>query len=129
MADTPDVPYVTPPSQSTVTYLNLALPPSWGNALCACFFLLSVSVSIHGAVSGFLPVLYEYLLKSWRTVPEEASDSDIALAELTESQKLLPTQRQRLTGRRILLLWLPALCDLTGTTVRNFFFCGTVSDV
>ena len=25
---------------------------------------------------------------------------------------------ERLTGRRILLLWLPALCDLTGTTVR-----------
>ena len=25
---------------------------------------------------------------------------------------------EKLTGRRILLLWLPALCDLTGTTVR-----------
>ena len=34
---------------------------------------------------------------------------------LSESQKFPP---ERLTGRRILLLWLPALCDLTGTTVR-----------
>ena len=79
-------------------------------------------------VSGFLPVLYEYLSKSWRAgsiqLPEEASDS--TLAELSESQKFPP---QRLTGRRILLLWLPALCDLTGTTVRNFLFCGTVSDM
>ncbi|KAH9058836.1 hypothetical protein EDB87DRAFT_1625632 [Lactarius vividus] len=66
----------------------------------------------------FLPVLYEYLSKRWRSasiqLPEE--DSDSSLAELSESQKLQP---QKLTGRRILLLWLPALCDLTGTTLMN----------
>ena len=68
------------------------------------------------AVSGFLPLLYEYLSKYWRTgsiqLPEDDSDS----SELSESQKL---PLQKLTGRRIFLLWLPALCDLTGTTVRN----------
>jgi hypothetical protein len=37
---------------------------------------------------------------------------------LSESHKFPP---ERLTGWRILLLWLPALCDLTGTTVRTFF--------
>jgi hypothetical protein len=72
------------------------------------------------AVSGFLPVLYGYLSKRWRSssiqLPEE--DSDSSLADLSESQKL---PLQRLTGRRILLLWLPALCDLAGTTVRDFF--------
>ena len=37
---------------------------------------------------------------------------------LDESHKF---PQERLTGWRILLLWLPALCDLTGTTVRTFF--------
>jgi hypothetical protein len=46
---------------------------------------------------------------------EESTDD--TLGELSESQKVSP---ERLTGRRILLLWLPALCDLTGTTVRVF---------
>ncbi|KAH8993267.1 hypothetical protein EDB86DRAFT_3235009 [Lactarius hatsudake] len=71
-----------------------------------------------GEMLCFLPVLYEYLSKRWRTasiqLPEE--DSDSTLAELSESQKLQP---KKLTGRRILLLWLPALCDLTGTTLMN----------
>ena len=65
-------------------------------------------------------MLYEFLSKRWRTgsiqLPEE--DSDDSLAELSESQKL---PLKRLSGRRILLLWLPALCDLTGTTVRTLF--------
>ncbi|KAI9442501.1 hypothetical protein H4582DRAFT_1928802 [Lactarius indigo] len=71
-----------------------------------------------GEMLCFLPVLYEYLSKRWRAgsiqLPE--GDSDSTLAELTESQKLQP---QKLTGRRVLLLWLPALCDLTGTTLMN----------
>ncbi|KAH8993272.1 hypothetical protein EDB86DRAFT_2929604 [Lactarius hatsudake] len=71
-----------------------------------------------GEMLCFLPVLYEYLSKRWRTasiqLPEEDSDSN--LAEVAESQMLQP---KKLTGRRILLLWLPALCDLTGTTLMN----------
>ncbi|KAI9456519.1 hypothetical protein BJY52DRAFT_550902 [Lactarius psammicola] len=90
-----------------------------GEMLCAFLFLsLPPCLRPSWAVSGFLPVLYEYLSKRWRAasiqLPEE--DSDSSLAELSESQKLPP---QRLTGRRILLLWLPALCDLTGTTLMN----------
>lgn len=71
---------------------------------------------------GFLPVLFTTLSARWRTLsapsirlPDEPSDDD--LDGLSESQKY-PVER--LTGRRILLLWLPALCDLTGTTVRTF---------
>jgi drug/metabolite transporter (DMT)-like permease len=71
-----------------------------------------------GEMLCFLPVLYEFIAKRWRAgsirLPEE--DSDGSLADLSESQKLPP---QELTGRRILLLWLPALCDLTGTTLMN----------
>jgi hypothetical protein len=43
---------------------------------------------------------------------------------LDESHKF---SQERLTGWRILLLWLPALCDLTGTTVRTFF--ATIGEV
>lgn len=108
---------MSPPlSVSTATHLT-ALTPSWGNALWVSFSLLLLPrLRPSWAVSGFLPVLYELLAKRWRAgsiqLPEEDSDAD-----LSESQKLPP---QKLTGRRILLLWLPALCDLTGTTVRSF---------
>jgi drug/metabolite transporter (DMT)-like permease len=71
-----------------------------------------------GEMLCFLPVLYEFIAKRWRAgsirLPEE--DSDSSLEDLSESQKLPP---QKLTGRHILLLWLPALCDLTGTTLMN----------
>jgi hypothetical protein len=68
---------------------------------------------------GFLPVLYTMLSARLRPSPVELPDesTDGTLDELSESQKVPP---ERLTGRRILLLWLPALCDLTGTTVRVF---------
>ena len=65
-------------------------------------------------------MIYTALSARWRAssirLPEEPSDD--ALEELSESQKSVP---ERLTGRRILLLWLPAVCDLTGTTVRSHF--------
>lgn len=67
--------------------------------------------------TGFLPVLYTTLSARWRApsvqLSEESSD---ALDDLSESQKL---PLEKLTGWRIMLFWLPALCDLTGTTVRT----------
>ncbi|KAI0256285.1 hypothetical protein BJV78DRAFT_1118237 [Lactifluus subvellereus] len=71
-----------------------------------------------GEMLCFLPMLYTTLSARWRAssiqLPEDSPDD--TLEDLSESQKLPP---QRLTGRRILLLWLPALCDLTGTTLMN----------
>ncbi|KAH9978947.1 hypothetical protein BGW80DRAFT_1281977 [Lactifluus volemus] len=71
-----------------------------------------------GEMLCFLPVIYTALSARWRAssirLPEEPSDD--TLEDLSESQKFVP---ERLTGRRILLLWLPALCDLTGTTLMN----------
>jgi hypothetical protein len=96
---------------------------SWRNALYVLFlpFFLPLSRTDRYC-PGFLPVLFTTLSARWRTLsapsirlPDEPSDDD--LDGLSESQKY-PVER--LTGRRILLLWLPALCDLTGTTVRTF---------
>jgi len=56
------------------------------------------------------------LRTSFVQLPDDPSDD--TLDDLSESPKILP---ERLTGRRILLLWLPALCDLAGTTVRGLF--------
>ncbi|KAH9954132.1 hypothetical protein BC827DRAFT_1144571 [Russula dissimulans] len=71
-----------------------------------------------GEMLCFLPVLYTTVASRWRTpsvhLPDESSDD--TLEDFSESQKTSP---ERLTGRRILLLWLPALCDLTGTTLMN----------
>lgn len=71
-----------------------------------------------GEMLCFLPVLYTIVASRWRTpsvhLPDESSED--TLEDFSESQKTSP---ERLTGRRILLLWLPAICDLTGTTLMN----------
>jgi hypothetical protein len=73
----------------------------------------------HPCWVGFIPILYSSLSARWRKpsirLPDESPDD--TLDGLSESQKFPP---ERLTGRRVLLLWLPAVCDLTGTTVRTF---------
>lgn len=86
-------------------------------------FFLAVSRTLtdvslaHPRWVGFIPILYSTLSTRWREssvrLPDEASDD--TLDGLSESQKV---PQEKLTGRRVLLLWLPALCDLTGTTVR-----------
>jgi hypothetical protein len=66
-------------------------------------------------------MLYTALSARWRSssvqLPDDSTDD--TLDDFSETPKIQP---ERLTGRRILLLWLPALCDLTGTTVRTFTF-------
>ena len=86
-------------------------------------FFLAVSRTLadvslaHPRWVGFIPILYSALSTRWREssirLPDESSED--TLNDLSESQKV---PQEELTGRRVLLLWLPALCDLTGTTVR-----------
>ncbi|TFY74649.1 hypothetical protein EWM64_g9363, partial [Hericium alpestre] len=74
----------------------------------------------------FLPVLYNYISARSRASPVQLpadSDTDIDTAaapdvyvDNEEEPKPAPLH---LTGWRVLLLWLPALCDLTGTTLMN----------
>jgi hypothetical protein len=75
----------------------------------------------HPCWVGFIPILYSALSARWRKSPVRLPDesSDDTLDDLSESQKF---PQEKLTGRRVLLLWLPALCDLTGTTVRTFTY-------
>jgi hypothetical protein len=49
---------------------------------------------------------------------EEGDDDEEARESLLATPKPKPLT---LSGPRILLLWLPAICDLTGTTVRTAF--------
>jgi drug/metabolite transporter (DMT)-like permease len=71
-----------------------------------------------GEMLCFIPILYSTLSARWPKssirLPEESPDD--TLDGLSESQKV---PQKKLTGRRVLLLWLPALCDLTGTTLMN----------
>jgi len=57
---------------------------------------------------GFLPVIFAWLRKQGGSVQLEAEPSN----------KLELTARP-LSGWKVLLLWIPAACDLTGTTVRR----------
>ena len=67
-----------------------------------------------GETLCFLPVLYTWLRSrqsSIKLAPSPASED--------EDLSGLPNKMLPLTGRRMFLMWLPALCDLTGTTVRS----------
>jgi hypothetical protein len=67
----------------------------------------------------FLPVIFawaraKYMASSPSIQLEEEGEED----ESTPANKIVPAPLLPLTGWKILLLWIPALCDLTGTTVR-----------
>ncbi|KAJ7685017.1 hypothetical protein DFH06DRAFT_1157146 [Mycena polygramma] len=66
-----------------------------------------------GEMLCFLPVIYTFL-QSRRQSPVHLPSEDDALVP----NKLEP-QPEQLTGWKILLLWIPAACDLTGTTLMN----------
>lgn len=83
---------------------------------------------------GFLPVLYAYLSAQYKLrtakvtppvhLPTDSDNEDDLLAPpLTENgaehviPKELAPESRPMHGWRYLLLWLPAACDLTGTTV------------
>lgn len=76
---------------------------------------------------GFLPVIYTWF-KSRRQssavhLPSNSDDDSHIPNKLTPSP-------EPLTGWKILLLWIPAACDLTGTTVSlNVFPCVTLVEV
>lgn len=66
---------------------------------------------------GFLPVLYTWLRAKYQTAPVFLpSDPD----EDESPSSKLDASSEDLTGWKVLLLWLPAACDLAGTTVRLF---------
>ncbi|KAJ7752026.1 hypothetical protein B0H16DRAFT_1547144 [Mycena metata] len=66
-----------------------------------------------GEMLCFLPVIYTWL-QSRRQSPVQLPAEDASLVP----NKLDPEPEQ-LTGWKVLLLWIPAACDLTGTTLMN----------
>ena len=68
-------------------------------------------------VLGFLPVLYA-LASSHRRSRVQLPTSVLDDPVFTQSD-LLDAKQVELRGWRVLLLWIPAACDLTGTTVSR----------
>jgi hypothetical protein len=62
---------------------------------------------------GFLPVIYAAVRARSNPPIQLATDGSDATDDANPKQK-----QQELSGYKILLLWFPAACDLTGTTVR-----------
>lgn len=75
--------------------------------VCSC-------ASLHFSIQGFLPVLYSWLRT--RTLNHSSPVQLQSDRELHDANKLAPSS-EHLTGWKVLLLWIPAFCDLTGTTV------------
>lgn len=66
---------------------------------------------VDGSPLGFIPVLYTYLRNRGNPAPLLSDD---------DSERDHPRPKvsgESLHGWKILLFWLPAACDLTGTTV------------
>src|ERR1700728_3408789 len=66
---------------------------------------------------GFLPVIY-----TWLRTRRQSPSLQLQL-DSEDSDHLIPSKLssspQELRGWKILLLWIPAACDLTGTTVSH----------
>lgn len=83
--------------------------------------LLKRACRSHFARIGFLPIVYRHLHSLYTRytangavqLPETEDDDN-------EDDDLGPNKHdmQALTGWATLLMWIPAVCDLTGTTVR-----------
>lgn len=105
---------------------TLANPSSsWRNALSVSTFLYTSSLLVRFSpatfafILGFLPVLYTWSSTRRNPAPvflPSESDQD----EQLQAKPVPPSQDLR--GWKLLLLWFPAVCDLTGTTVRNSLF-------
>ncbi|THH08204.1 hypothetical protein EW145_g2874 [Phellinidium pouzarii] len=94
------------------------------NALSVLGFLFH-SLCIRGTLltsyftaPGFLPVIYSLVRTRFQPAVQLPPDSDDD--PVPDSPPLKPiTKSQPLRGYKVLLLWLPAACDLTGTTLMN----------
>ncbi|KAG6821183.1 hypothetical protein H0H93_005403 [Arthromyces matolae] len=62
----------------------------------------------------FLPVLYTYL-----ATRRQSSSVHLPAESDPQSDTKLHPSSQSLSGWKVLLLWVPAACDLTGTTLMN----------
>ena len=84
-----------------------------GEMLCTHQYHLLPAFPLHNHTLGFLPVLYALILTYRR--------SRVLLPSTDEVYDPHDDPKQHdLRGWRILLLWIPAACDLTGTTVCCF---------
>lgn len=70
---------------------------------------------------GFLPVIYTWI-QSRRQSPVQLPSEDDSLVP-----NKLDLEPEQLSGWKILLLWIPAACDLTGTTVCHSVYTGAIT--
>jgi hypothetical protein len=118
---------LTPPPMSSTS--NLSGRPSRCSVRCPFSYVLPIltrrpsrrnallvtppvfSFTSHHVLSpGFLPVIYTWLRSRSQSLQLQPDADDVV------PNKLAP---QSLSGWKPLLLWVPAACDLTGTTVRS----------
>jgi len=76
-----------------------------------CFILLPFPSF---SLPGFLPIIYTWLQSKRKSSPAAVQLQPDADHDPDPLDKLKPLA---LEGWKVLLLWIPAACDLTGTTV------------
>jgi hypothetical protein len=79
------------------------------------FIIFQIKMSLSNAPLGFLPVLFAYIRSRHRQHPPALPDNVEETSSLAKPQP----QRLPLSGWKFMLFWLPALCDLTATTVST----------
>lgn len=95
---------------------HVSSPPShppFKSERCSVSLPRFLLCSVYPFEQGFLPVIYTWFRSRRQSSVQLPEDLDDPLVP----NKLVP-EPQQLSGSKILLLWIPAACDLTGTTVR-----------
>jgi len=87
--------------------------------MCGGFSRRLPSFPIHTRVLGFLPVAYALAAGYRRSHVQLPSSQDVDDDEVPGHHSELDAKHLELSGWKILLLWIPAACDLTGTTLMN----------
>ena len=116
VADPPDVPCVSLSHAHVLRPHPLSPSASVGEMLCTSICSILSEQTLNTCHSpGFLPVLYSLLRARRQSQPLHLpADSEEEPAAGAKAEVPLA----RLHGWKVLLLWFPAACDLTGTTVR-----------
>lgn len=112
--------WMTQPPESTLSNpygrLFRCLSVKLGVRHHSCTIIYTMLTLIRPA--GFIPVLYSYLRSRNTAAPLLSNDEDDAAPKPSGT---------KLKGSKIFLFWLPAACDLAGTTVSLTPISGTTS--
>lgn len=104
-----------------------------GEFLCMIvYYLASFVSSVMKSNASNQPFLTtddaeEPLLKNGKNASSKSASDDVI--EVIEDPEGVPSPRKELTGWSLMLMWIPAICDIIGTTLMNIGLLAVAASV